>query len=111
MPSDKAVEAAIRFVEHTYPDAIGTIPLIAHPELKAFLRIDIPFVNPGVIGYRRPCHRWFVKTYRLPRTGLGTLSTNFAHLSDADFNRFVRYQRQIREYLADPHSRAVPRCN
>jgi hypothetical protein len=93
MPSNKAVKAAIRFIEHAYPDAIGAIPLIADPEVKAFLRIDIPFVNPVVIGYRGSCHRWFVRTYRLPRTGLGTLSTNLAHLSNADFNRLVRYQR------------------
>ncbi len=103
MPSNKAVKSAVRFVEHAYPDAVGAISLIPHPELKAFFRIDIPFVNPVVIGYREPLRGWFVKTGGLSRACLGTLSADFAHLSDADFNGFIRYQRQICEYLANPH--------
>ena len=99
------MKPGIRLIEHTDPDAVGAIPLIPHPELKAFFRIDIPFVNPVAIGYREPLGGWFAKTDGLPRAYLGTLSANFAHLSDADFNGFIRYQWQICEYLANPHPR------
>ena len=49
MPSNKAMKPRIRLVEHTNPDAVGAIALIAHPELKAFFRIDIPLVNAVII--------------------------------------------------------------
>jgi len=38
------------FVENTDPDTVGTIALIADPKVKALFRIDIPFVDPVVIG-------------------------------------------------------------
>jgi hypothetical protein len=93
MPSNKAVRSGIRLIEYTDPDAVGAISLVPHPELKALFRIDIPFVNPVIIGYREALRGWFVKTDSLSRACLGTLSANFAHLSDANFNGFVRYQR------------------
>ena len=103
MPSDKAMKRGIRLIEHTNPDAVGAIALVPHPELKAFFRIDIPFINPVVIGYCESLLGGFVKTDGFSRAYLGTLSADFAHLSDADFNGLVRYQRQIREHLANPH--------
>ena len=105
------MKPGIRLIEHTDPDAVGAISLIAHPELKTFFRIDIPFVNPVVIGYRGPLRGGFVKTDGLSRAYLGTLSADCAHLSDADFNGFIRHQRQICEYFADPHPRTESGCD
>ena len=50
MPSNKAVKPGIWFVENTDPDTVGAITLIVDPELKALLWINIPFVDPVVIG-------------------------------------------------------------
>ena len=50
MPSDKAVKPGVWFVENTDPDTVGAITLIADPEMKAFFWINIPFVDPVVIG-------------------------------------------------------------
>ena len=111
MPPDKAVKLGIRFVENAYPDAIGAIALIPHPELEAFFRIDIPFVNPVVIGYRGALLGWPIKTDGLSRACLGTLSANFAHLFDANFNGFIRYQRQIGEYFANPYPWTETGCD
>ena len=105
MPSNEAMRKRIRLIEHTDPDAIGAIALVPHPELKAFFRIDIPFINPVVIGYREPLRGGFVKTDGLSRAYLGTLSADCAHLSDADCNGAIRYQRQICEHFANPHPR------
>ena len=103
------MKPGIRLIEHTDPDAVGAISLIPHPELKAFFRIDIPFVKPVVIGYGEPLRGGFVKTDGLPRAYPGTLSADCAHLSDADVNGLIRYQRQICEYLANPHPRTKSR--
>ena len=67
MPPNKAVEPSIRLIEDTNPDAVGAITLIPHPELKAFFRINIPFVNTVVIGNRGPFRGGVVKTDGLPR--------------------------------------------
>jgi hypothetical protein len=50
MPSDKAVKPGVWFVEHADPDAVGTITIIFNPELKASFRINVPFIDPVVIG-------------------------------------------------------------
>jgi hypothetical protein len=39
MPSDKAMEPGVWFVENTDPDTVGAITLITHPELKALFGI------------------------------------------------------------------------
>ena len=50
MPSNKAVEPGVWFVENTDPDTVGAISLIADPEMKALFWINIPLVDPVVIG-------------------------------------------------------------
>ena len=49
MPSDNIVKPGVGFVEYTNPYAVGTVASVAHPELKASLRIDIPFIDAVVI--------------------------------------------------------------
>jgi hypothetical protein len=53
MPSDKAVKPCVRLVEHTHSDAVCAVPTVFYPETKAFFRVNIPFVDPVVIGYGR----------------------------------------------------------
>jgi hypothetical protein len=50
MPSNKAVKPGVWFVENTDPDTVGAITLIVDPELKTLFWINIPFVDPVVIG-------------------------------------------------------------
>jgi hypothetical protein len=50
MPSDKAVKTCVRLVEDAHPDTVCAVPAIFYPETKAFFRVDIPFVDPVVIG-------------------------------------------------------------
>ena len=50
MPSDEVVKPGVWFVEYTDPDAVGAITIILNPELKAFFRINVPFIDPVVIG-------------------------------------------------------------
>ncbi len=111
MPSDKAMEPSVWFIENADPDTVGAIALIANPKLKALFWIDIPFVNPMVIRQGTSLSGGFVEADGLPRTRLGTLSTNFAHLPDADFNGFIRNERQSSKHFANPDPGAKPGCN
>ena len=90
MPSNKAVKPGVWFVENTDPNTVGAITLIADPELKALFWINIPFVDPVVIGQGKSLSGGFIEADGLSRTCLSTLSANFAHLPDADFNGFIR---------------------
>ena len=111
MPSNNAVKPGVWFVENTDPDTVGAITLIADPELKAIFRINIPFVDPVVIGQGRSLSGGFVEADGLSGTCLSTLPANFAHLPDAKFNRFIRNQRQICEHFANTDPGAEPGCN
>ena len=70
MPSNKLVQPGIWFVENTDPDAVGAITLIADPELKALFWINIPFVDPVVIGKGKPLSGGFVEADGLSWTFL-----------------------------------------
>jgi len=93
MPPNIAVKPGIWFVENTDSDTVSAITLVAYPELKALFRINIPFIDPVVIGQGKSLGGGIVEADGLSRTCLGALSANFAHLPDADFNGFFRNQR------------------
>ena len=50
MPPDPVVKPGIWFIENADPYADGAVPSVADPELKTLFRVNIPFMDPGVIG-------------------------------------------------------------
>jgi hypothetical protein len=108
LPADKAVEGRVRFIEDTDPDAVGVVAPVANPESEALFRIDVPFVEPVVIGKRRAFIRWFVQADGVSRSGLGELAARLPHPPNTNRNRLIRNQRQIGKDLADANPVAEP---
>ena len=95
MPPDKAVKPGVRFVKHADTDAVGTIPPVFNPELKAFFWVNVPLVYPGVVGQGWTFGSRLFKADGLSRAGLSTLPTDPTHLADAYVNGPVGNQGQI----------------
>ena len=82
MPSDEIVKPGAWFVENADPDAIGAITIILNPELEAFFRIDLPFIDSVVIGEGGAHSGRIIKADGMSGTCLSALCTNFAHRSN-----------------------------
>ena len=87
------MKRGVRFVKDAYTDAVSAAPFVLTPEFKTFFRIDVPFIEPMVIGNSESFCSGLAITDGLPGTGFGALAADFTHLSDTYFNRFIRYQR------------------
>ena len=83
MPPDPIVKPGIRLVENTDPYADGAVPSVADPELKTLFRVDIPFVDTGIVGDCLSFVGRFAKRYGLPRAPPGALRADRAHLAHA----------------------------
>ena len=83
LPPDKAMKVCVRLVEDAYPDAVSAAPSVLTPIIKTLFRIDVPFIQPVVIGNGGPFCGGLAITDGLPGAGFGALPADFAHLSGA----------------------------
>ena len=100
-PPGHIVKPALLFIEGAHPDtyrAAGTSDFI--PVFPTFLRRQWPFNHAGIIGNTGHLGRR-LSTPNSPRgASLNTFITDGAELGYAKFNRFIRLERQIGDYLA-----------
>ena len=102
MPPDPVVKPGIWFIENADPYADGAVPSVADPELKTLFRVNIPFMDPGVIGNGLSFIRRFGKSDGLTRASPGALGANRTHMGYPKFDGFVRNKPQVCKDFTNP---------
>lgn len=93
-------------VVRTHADTDGAIAVLSNPEAEALLGVDGPLGNTDEVGAVVNAVARRVVRDRFHRACVGAPLTNVTKLLDAERSWLVMGERQVREDLAEPHSRA-----
>ena len=109
-PRQPAAEPGPPFREvlviRTHADTDGAVAVLSDPEAEALLGVDGPLGNTDEVRAVVHAVTRRVVRDRFRRARVGAALTNITKLLDAERSWLVMAEGQIREDLAEPHSRA-----